>query len=99
MEPTNNDNEYLDDDIRPPDPVIRERLVDYGDDDFTDYNYSYLEPEPDLDQIMQKSLEEFEISEMQKVQEMLANNIFKLIKTIRLTKEEVILLEGLFVSN
>jgi hypothetical protein len=27
------------------------------------------------------------------------NNIFKLIKTIRLTKEEVILLEGLFVSN
>jgi hypothetical protein len=104
---------------------------------------------------MQKSLEEFEISEMQKVQEMLAiersnitekyiniknkfkkvqmydatnkdayeiiitiiemyelnyidnymldetsyNNIFKLIKTIRLTKEEVILLEGLFVSN
>ena len=155
MEPTNNDNEYLDDDIRPPDPVIRERLVDYGDDDFTDYNYSYLEPEPDLDQIMQKSLAEFEISEMQKVQEMLAiersnitekyiniknkfkkvqmydatnkdayeiiitiiemyelnyidnymldetsyNNIFKLIKTIRLTKEEVILLEGLFVSN
>ena len=32
MEQTNNNND-IDDNIRPPDPVIRERLVDYGDDD------------------------------------------------------------------
>lgn len=154
MEQTNKD-----DDIRPPDPVIRERLVDFGDDDFTDFKCSYLEQEPelepDLDQIMRQSLEEFEIAEMQKVQEMLAiernkitekyiniknklkkvqtydttnkdtyetiitiiemyelnyidnymldetsyNTIFKLLRSIRLTKEEIILLEGLFVSN
>ena len=160
MEQTNNNNDIddiddIDDNIRPPDPVIREKLVDYGDDDFTDYNYNYLEPEPNLDQIMKQSLEEFEIAEMQKVQEMLinernkmtekyvniknklkkvqmydatnkdtyetiitiiemyelnyidnymldetsCNTIFKLLKTIRLTKEELILLEGLFVSN
>lgn len=156
MEQTNNNND-IDDNIRPPDPVIRERLVDYGDDDFTDYKYNYLEPEPepDLDQIMKQSLEEFEIAEMQKVQEILinernkmtekyvniknklkkvqmydatnkdtyetiitiiemyelnyidnymldetsCNTIFKLLKTIRLTKEELILLEGLFISN
>lgn len=154
MEQTNKD-----DDIRPPDPVIRERLVDFGDDDFTDFKCSYLEQEPelepDLDQIMRQSLEEFEIAEMQKVQEMLAiernkitekyiniknklkkvqtydttnkdtyetiitiiemyelnyidnymldeksyNTIFKLLRSIRLTKEEIILLEGLFVSK
>jgi hypothetical protein len=153
---TNDTNDIDELNIRAPDPVIKERLVDYGDDDFTDYNYNYnyLETNTnDLDQILKQSLEEFETAETQKIQEMLAierskiaekytsikhklqkvqshdtfnkdtydtiisiielyesnfietyaldeisyNNIFKLIKTIRLTKEELILLETLIV--
>jgi hypothetical protein len=148
---TNNTNNN-DLNIRAPDPVIKERLVDYGDDDFTNYNYNYLETNNnDIDRILKESLEEFELAENQKIQEMLAierskiaekytsikhklqkvqsydtfnkdtydtiisiielyesnfietytldeisyQNIFKLLKTIRLTKEELILLESL----
>lgn len=151
-----NDNDYEDDNniVRPPDPVIRERLVDYGDNDaFANYNYSYQKTDDDIDRILKESLEEFELAEDQKIQEMLAiqrsekakkytsikeklqkvqsydilnkdtystiisiielyeadfiesyfldetsyNNIFKLLRTIRLTKEDLDLLGSLFV--
>jgi Rad3-related DNA helicase len=150
-----NDNNDLN--IRDPDPVIRERLVGYNndDDDFANYNYSYLESNSndDITQILKQSLEEFETAEEQKIQEMLAierskiaekytsikqklqkvqsydttnkstydtiiaiielyeleyletytldetsyNNIFKFLKTIRLTSEELSLLGSLII--
>lgn len=154
-----NNNEDTNDIVRPPDHVIRERLVDYGDnDDFSNYNYNYNHLETssnDLDRILKQSLLDYELAEEQKIQEMLViersekakkytfikdklqkiqghdlsnkdtystiisiielyeadfiesylldetsyNNIFKLLKTIRLTKEDLHLLEALFVSN
>jgi hypothetical protein len=141
---TNNDNNI----VRPPDPVIRERLVDYGNNnDFVSTS------DADIDRILKKSLEEFELAEDQKILEMLAiersekakkytsikkrlqkvqghdlfnkdtygtiisiielyeadfiesyfldetsyNNIFKLLRTIRLTSAELDLLGSLFV--
>jgi hypothetical protein len=159
MDSTDNDDNDLN--IRPPDPVIRERLVGYNnDDDFANYNYSYLESnsndldvDVDINQILKQSLEEFETAEEQKIQEMLAiqrnkisekyksikqklqkvqsydttnkstydtiiaiielyeleyletytldetsyNNIFKFLKTIRLTSEELDLLKALII--
>ena len=154
MNPTNNDDDN--NIVRPPDPVIRERLVDYGNNnDFVNYNYNYLETNnnDDIDRILKESLEEFELAEEQKIQEMLAiersekakkytsikerlqkvqsyditnkdtygtiisiielyeadfiesyfldetsyKNIFKLLRTIRLTKEDLDLLGSLFV--
>ena len=161
MNPTEND--YDNDNVRPPDPVRKERLVDYGDNDndndndnndFANYNYNYLEStSDDIDRILKESLEEFELAEEQKIQEMMAiersekakkytsikerlqkiqsydisnkdtygtiisiielyeadfiesylldetsyNNIFKLLRTIRLTKEDLILLGSLIM--
>jgi hypothetical protein len=164
MDSTDNDDNDLN--IRPPDPVIRERLVGYNnnndDDNFANYNYSYLESnsndldvdvDVDINQILKQSLEEFETAEEQKIQEMLAiqrnkiaekytsikqklqkvqsydttnksiydtiiaiielyeleyletytldetsyNNIFKFLKTIRLTSEELDLLKSLII--
>ena len=152
-----NDDINDDLDIRAPDPVIRERLLDDNDNDaFINYNnnnYNNDHLESDFDRIMKESLEEFELAETQKVQEMIAMerskitekytnikgklqkvqcydtankdtyetiisiiemyesnfivtysldetshaNIFKLIKTIRLTKEEFDLLESLII--
>ena len=161
MNPSEND--YDNDNVRPPDPVRKERLVDYGDNDndndndnndFANYNYNYLEStSDDIDRILKESLEEFELAEEQKIQEMMAiersekakkytsikerlqkiqsydisnkdtygtiisiielyeadfiesylldetsyNNIFKLLRTIRLTKEDLILLGSLIM--
>jgi uncharacterized Fe-S cluster-containing protein len=160
MNPNETNNDYENDNVRPPDPVIKERLVDYGDNDNDDfanynYNYNYLETNnnDDIDRILKESLEEFELAEEQKIQEMLAiersekakkytsikerlqkiqsydisnkdtygtiisiielyeadfiesyfldetsyNNIFKLLRTIRLTKEDLDLLGSLIV--
>jgi len=149
-----NDNDYepdFDDEIRSPDPVIKERLIEpiYNND-----NYNFVSTsDADLDQILKQSLAEFELNETQKVQEMIAlerstiakkyndikqklqkvqsfdatnkdtystvisiielyeadfvdtytldetsyNNVFKLLKTVRLTKEELDLLAALIV--
>lgn len=144
----------FDDEIRAPDPVIKERLIDpiYNTDYNTDYNFVSTS-DADIDQILKQSLIEFELSETQKVQEMIAierstiskkyneikqklqkvqsfdatnkdtyntiisiielyegdfvdtytldetsyNIVFKLLKTIRLTKEEFDLLAALIV--
>jgi hypothetical protein len=138
------------DEIRAPDPVIKERLIEpiYNN----DYNFVSTS-DADLDQILKQSLAEFELAETQKVQEMIAlerstiakkytdikqklqkvqsfdatnkdtystiisiielyeadfvdtytldetsyNNVFKILKTVRLTKEEFDLLAALIV--
>ena len=142
-------DDYQDDnEIRAPDPVITETLIGY-----TSYtnNINLDDNDNDFDRIMKQSIEEFELAEEQKVQEMIAierstiakkyndikqrlqkvqsydtinkdiystiisiielyeanfidtyvldetsyNNIFALLKTIRLTKEELDLLHAL----
>ena len=146
MSHLNDNNDYeadFDDEIRSPDPVIKERLIEpiYNND-----NYNFVSTsDADIDQILKQSLAEFELNETQKVQEMIAlerstiakkytdikqklqkvqsfdatnkdtystvisiielyeadfvdtyaldetsyNNVFKLLKTVRLTKEEL----------
>jgi len=93
-----NDNDY--EDIRLPDPVIRERLVDYGDDDFANYNYNYLEPtSDDIDRILKESLEEFELAEEQKIQEMLAIERSEKAKKYKSIKERLQKIQSYDTSN
>jgi hypothetical protein len=154
-QPKNND----DDDVRPPDPIITEQLID--PDEFS-FNYSnnysnnfFNDYEEDIDQILKQSLIDFEEDEEQKMNKLIMNkkheliekyvsikkklqkiqghdvtnkdtyetiisiiemyemeylniysldensynNSFKIIKSIRLTKEELLLLETLIVMN
>jgi len=93
-----NDNDY--EDIRLPDPVIRERLVDYGDDDFSNYNYNYLEStSDDIDRILKESLQEFELAEEQKVQEMLAFERSEKAKKYKSIKERLQKIQSYDTSN
>ena len=102
MNPTDNDNDNDNDlNIRAPDPVIRERLVDYGDnDDFANYNYNYLETNNnDIDRILKESLEEFELAEEQKIQEMLAIERSEKAKKYTSIKEKLQKIQGHDLSN
>ena len=100
MNPTDNDNDL---NIRAPDPVIRERLVDYNnnnDDDFANYNYNYLETNNnDIDRILKESLEEFELAEEQKIQEMLAIERSEKAKKYTIIKEKLQKIQGHDLSN
>ena len=102
MNPTDNDNDN-DLNIRAPDPVIRERLVDYNnnnDDDFANYNYNYLETNNnDIDRILKESLEEFELAEEQKIQEMLAIERSEKAKKYTIIKEKLQKIQGHDLSN
>lgn len=96
----NNDNNI----VRLPDPVIRERLVDYGnnnDNDFLNYNYSYLETNSndDIDRILKQSLEEFETSEDQKIQEMLAIERNKIAEKYKSIKQKLQKVKGHDIFN
>ena len=148
-------------DIRPPDPTIREQLIEpdefsynyYNDND--NYSNNFINGYDNIDEILKKSLIDFEEEEEQKMNKLLMdkkheliekyvtikkkllkiqghditnkdtyetvisiiemyemeylnkymldetsyNNIFKIIKTIRLTKEEFSLLETLIIMN
>ena len=99
MNPTENDDNDLN--IRSPDPVIRERLVDYGNnDDFANYNYNYLETNNnDIDRILKESLEEFELAEEQKIQEMLAIARSEKAKKYTIIKEKLQKIQGHDLSN
>ena len=99
MNPTENDDNDLN--IRSPDPVIRERLVDYGNnDDFANYNYNYLETNNnDIDRILKESLEEFELAEEQKIQEMLAIERSEKAKKYTIIKEKLQKIQGHDLSN
>ena len=101
MNPTENDYDYDNDNdnniVRPPDPVIKERLVDYGNnnDDFANYNYNYLEStSDDIDRILKESLQEFELAEEEKVQEMLALERSEKVKKYTSIKERLQKIQG-----
>jgi uncharacterized Fe-S cluster-containing protein len=101
MNPTENDYDYDNDNdnniVRPPDPVIKERLVDYGNnnDDFANYNYNYLEStSDDIDRILKESLQEFELAEEKKVQEMLALERSEKVKKYTSIKERLQKIQG-----
>jgi hypothetical protein len=99
---TNNDNEDDNNIVRPPDPVIRERLVDYGNNnDFVNYNYNYLETNnnDDIDRILKESLEEFELAEEQKIQEMLAIERSEKAKKYTSIKERLQKVQGYDITN
>ena len=147
--------------VRPPDPTIREQLIEpdefsynyYNDND--NYSNNFINGYDNIDEILEKSLIDFEEEEEQKMNKLLMekkheliekyvtikkkllkiqghdvtnkdiyetvisiiemyemeylnkymldetsyNNIFKIIKTIRLTKEEFSLLETLIIMN
>jgi hypothetical protein len=152
----NNDD---DDNVRPPDPTIREQLIEPDEFSYNYYdnNYSnnFINEYDNIDEILKQSLIDFEQNEDQKMNKLLMdkkqeliekyviikkklqkiqghdltnkdiyetvisiiemyemeylnkymldetsyNNIFKIIKTIRLTKEEFSLLETLIIVN
>ena len=96
-----NENDYDNDNIRPPDPVRKERLVDYGDNnDFANYNYNYLEStSDDIDRILKESLEEFELAEEQKIQEMMAIERSEKAKKYTIIKEKLQKIQGHDLSN
>jgi uncharacterized Fe-S cluster-containing protein len=97
---TNNDNEDDNNIVRPPDPVIRERLVDYGNNnDFVNYNYSYQKTDDDIDRILKESLEEFELAEEQKIQEMLAIERSEKAKKYTSIKERLQKVQGYDITN
>jgi hypothetical protein len=77
MDQPNNEYEDTNDIVRDPDPVIKERLVDYGDiNDFSNYNYNYNYQKPDedkdIDRILKQSLLDFELAEEQKIKDLIA---------------------------
>jgi len=97
MEPTNN-HDIDDDYVRPPDPVIRERLVDFND-DFNNYNYNYNDNDADLDQILKESLAEFELAEEQKAKELVANQRMETSKKYTIIKQKLQKIQGHDATN
>jgi len=150
MNQTENDDEN---DVRPPDPTIREQLIEPDEFSYNYYDDNLINEYDNIDEILKQSLIDFEENEDQKMNKLLMdkkqeiiekyviikkklqkiqghdvtnkdiyetvisiiemyemeylnkymldepsyNNIFKIIKTIRLTKEEFSLLETLIV--
>ena len=65
-----------DHDIRGPDPVITETLID----DTNYLNNDNNNNDNDFDRIMKLSIEEFELNEEKKIQEMIVNNRYENVK-------------------
>lgn len=87
MIPNNNNNDN--DDIRPPDPVKRERLIDPP---YQEYNYNFYnknEYDYDIDDILKMSLENFELEEEQKVLDFLSNERKKLFEKYDNIKKKI----------
>jgi len=87
-----------DDDVRAPDPVIRERLVDEYNFENYNYNYNHLDLESDLesdlDRILKESLEEFELEEEKKVQQMIALERSKIAEKYTNIKRKLLKIRG-----
>ena len=111
-----NNNEYEDtnDIVRPPDPVIRERLVDYGDNnDFSNYNYHYQKPDKDknidkdidkdmdedIDRILKQSLLDFELAEEQKIKDLIALERAERLQKYSNIKKRLQKVQGFDVKN
>jgi hypothetical protein len=103
-----NNNEYEDtnDNVRDPDPVIRERLVDYGDNnDFSNYNYHYQKPDmvedmdEDTDRILKQSLLDFELAEEQKIKDLIALERAERLQKYSNIKKRLQKVQGFDVKN
>ena len=151
---SNNINDFEEDDleVRAPDPVIKERLIDPDNNAYYNLEHDFVStPDADIAIILKQSLLEFELAEEQRIKELILaernkmtkkyneikqklqkvqghdttnkelyntiisiielyeadvidryaldkisyNNVFKLLQSIRLTKEELLLLEEL----
>lgn len=95
-----NNNEDTNDIVRPPDHVIRERLVDYGDnDDFSNYNYHYQKPDEDIDRILKQSLLDYELAEEQKIQDLIALERAERLQKYSNIKKRLQKVQGFDVKN
>ena len=103
---TNNEYEDTNDNVRDPDPVIRERLVDYGDiNDFSNYNYHYQKPDidedtdKDIDRILKQSLLDFELAEEQKIKDLIALERAERLQKYSNIKKRLQKVQGFDVKN
>jgi hypothetical protein len=106
MDQPNNEYEDTNDIVRDPDPVIKERLVDYGDiNDFSNYNYNYQKPDidkdidEDIDRILKQSLLDFELAEEQKIKDLIALERAERLQKYSNIKKRLQKVQGFDVKN
>jgi hypothetical protein len=102
MNQTNNNNDD-ENDVRPPDPTITEQLIEPDEFSYNYYddNYSnnFINGYDNIDEILEKSLIDFEEEEEQKMNKLLMEKKHELIEKYVTIKKKLLKIQGHDVTN